>query len=168
MSQEKNNSFVKKSITQSLLKRMENQPFEEITITDIVKDAMVGRASFYRNFTSKEDVLKQYLMLLIKEWGTEFEQGDDPNWLKSLLKHYKKYSEFYFLLYQSGLSFLVLDNIRAISGPKPEQDDIQSYFSAWFAGGVFGFIDEWIKRGMKQDPDEMAKLLEEADRRSKE
>ena len=66
---EKNNSYVKKQITQALIKLMETNSFEEIKITDIVREAQVGRASFYRNFTNKEDILKQYLTQLIQEWG---------------------------------------------------------------------------------------------------
>jgi len=154
--------------TKSLLELMEDRSFDAITITDIVKHALVGRASFYRNFSSKEDVLKQYLLRLIREWGTEFENSENPNFVVSLFSHYKKYSESYLLLYRSGLSYLVLDNIKTVCGPKPDQDDIPAYFSAWFAGALFGWIDEWITRGMRQEPEEMARLLEEVDRRSKE
>lgn len=167
MKEEKISSYVKEQITQSLLQLMENCSFEEITITDIVKVAAVSRASYYRNFTSKEDVIKKHLVRLIKEWGTEFENSENPNIVVSLFGHYKKYSELYILLYRSGLSYLVLDTIKSVCGPQPAQDDLPAYLSAWFAGGLFGWIDEWIKRGMKQDPEEMAKLLAEADQHHK-
>ncbi|WP_025677238.1 TetR/AcrR family transcriptional regulator [Paenibacillus massiliensis] len=144
MKTENNSSYVKQSITKSLLELMEDRSFMEITITDIAKNALVGRASFYRNFSSKEDVLKQYLLRLIREWGTEFENSKSPNIVVSLFGHYKKYSEFYLLLYREGLSYLVLDNIRSVCGPKPDQDDIPAYFSAWFAGALFG----WIRTGV--------------------
>ena len=51
------NIVVKESITQALLILMENKDFEKITITDIVNKAGVVRMSFYRNYTSKEDVI---------------------------------------------------------------------------------------------------------------
>lgn len=159
MNNEKNNSYVKNQITQALIKLMKNNTFDEIKITSIVKEAQVGRASFYRNFSNKEDVLKQYLIHLIQEWGTEFEKSNDPNLLvESLFGHYSKYSEFYKLLYTSNLFHLVLDNIKAVCGPKPEQDSLQAYTSAWFAYGLFGWINEWIARGMKESPKEMAQL----------
>lgn len=159
MNNEKNNSYVKNQITQALIKLMKNNTFDEIKITTIVQEAQVGRASFYRNFSNKEDVLKQYLIHLIQEWGTEFEKSNDPNLLvESLFGHYSKYSEFYKLLYTSNLFHLVLDNIKAVCGPKPEQDSLQAYTSAWFAYGLFGWINEWIARGMKESPKEMAQL----------
>ncbi|MDU3721617.1 MAG: TetR/AcrR family transcriptional regulator [Clostridium celatum] len=158
MKTEKSNSYVKKQITKALIKLMQTNSFEEIKITDIVKEAMVGRASFYRNFTNKEDVLKQYLIQLIQEWGSEFEQSKDPNLVESLFNHYKKYSEFYKLLYYSNLFHLVLDNIKSVCGPKPEQDSLQAYTSAWFAYGLFGWINEWVARGMNESPTEMSQL----------
>lgn len=161
-------SYVKKQITMALLKLIEKQEFERINITDIVKEAMVGRASFYRNFQDKTDVLKQYLMLLIKNWGKEFEQEGDPNWVKSLFGHYYQYKDFYLLLYRCNMSYLIFDTIKAVSGPKREQDNISAYFSAWFCGGLFAWIDQWITRGMSETPDEMVSLLESIDKQSHE
>lgn len=154
-------SYVKEHITQALLCLMETKTFNSITITDIVKEAMVGRASFYRNFTDKEDILKQYLLRLILDWGEEFERIGDPNWVESLLGHYYNYKQTYLLLYRCGMSHLVLDTIKSVRGPKPEQDNIPAYFSAWFCGGLFGWIDEWITRGMQETPSEMTRLLSE-------
>ena len=71
---------------------------------------------------------------------------------------YKNYSEVYTLLYKSNLSHLVLDNIKAVCGPKTEQDNLQAYFNSWLAYGLFGWINEWIARGMKESPESMAKL----------
>jgi AcrR family transcriptional regulator len=50
---------------------MEHYPFEDITITQLVQIAGVGRASFYRNFNSRKDVIQHYMMLLIKTWGKD-------------------------------------------------------------------------------------------------
>lgn len=167
MKKEQNNSYVKDQMTHALLELMMKYPFEEITITEIVKNATVGRASFYRNFISKEDILKQYLLRLIQEWGIEFEKSGDPNYfVESLFGHYLKYRKVYQLLYKQGLSYLVLNTIKIVCGPKPEQDNIEAYFSAWFACGLFGWIDEWITRGMKESPAEMSRLIAQAERRS--
>lgn len=168
MKKEENNTYVKKQITQALLKLMETHVFEEIKITNIVKEAMVGRASFYRNFTNKEDVIKQYLIQLIKEWEEKLklEQREESDWIENLFGLYKNYSEVYKLLYRSNLSYLVLENIKEVCGPKAEQDDLQAYFNSWVAHGLFGWINEWIVRGMKESPKEMAQLIKAAEQRS--
>ena len=51
-----------------------------------------------------------------------------------------------------------MDNIKSVCGPKPEQDSLQAYTSAWFAYGLFGWINEWIARGMKESPKEISEL----------
>ena len=40
---------------------MGEKPIEEITVSDIVRRAEVGRASFYRHFDSKEAVVRHHL-----------------------------------------------------------------------------------------------------------
>jgi AcrR family transcriptional regulator len=55
------NAIITGSITEELLQLMGNTAFNKITVTDITKKAGVGRVSFYRNFDSKEDVLRAHL-----------------------------------------------------------------------------------------------------------
>ena len=47
-------------------------------------------------------------------------------------------------------------------GPKLEQSNIDAYKSAFFAHGLYGWIEEWFKRGMQETPSQMAALLEQA------
>lgn len=51
------NLRVKINITNTLFRLMEQKSLAEISITELVKGAGVARASFYRNYESKEDVL---------------------------------------------------------------------------------------------------------------
>ncbi|HFH9922035.1 TPA: TetR/AcrR family transcriptional regulator, partial [Streptococcus suis] len=48
-------------IQEALLQLTQQKEYEKITITDIAKRAGVTRISFYRNFKSKDDILKQAL-----------------------------------------------------------------------------------------------------------
>ena len=51
------NLRVKKNITEALFALMDKKDFSKITVTDIIEEAKVARASFYRNYESKEDLL---------------------------------------------------------------------------------------------------------------
>ena len=44
-----------------LLQLIKKQKFEDITITDIANKAGVTRVTFYRNFNSKEEIIKNHL-----------------------------------------------------------------------------------------------------------
>ncbi len=153
------NAFIKECITSALIKMMETQPFDQITITDLVKTAGVGRVSFYRNFSSKKDILEKHLDSLIKEWGKEFEARKDPNYFsESLLKHYYKYKDFYLLLYRQGLSVMIYETIRAACGIDASVNNMERYTKSFVAGSIFGWIDEWFRQGMQETPQELIAL----------
>ena len=57
MSNNEANRITRESINTALLELMDNQDFDSITISALVKRAGVSRQSFYRNYTSKEDVI---------------------------------------------------------------------------------------------------------------
>ena len=153
-------SYVQEQITRALLKLMEQYPFEEITVTQVVQHAGVGRASFYRNYKSNDDVIRFCVVERIKQWGRDFEAAGDPDWAISLLRHFYAHREFYTLLYRCGLSHHMLAAIRETVGVEAETQNVPAYMKAWFAGALYGWIEEWIHRGMQETPEQMQKLLE--------
>ncbi len=151
---------VVKQIVQSLLELLSEKEFHAITITMIVQKAQVGRASFYRNFSSKEDVIRQHMAGLLKEWGEAYEAlGRLDELLPSLLRHFYKHRDFYLLLYKRGLSHYILDAVRGamdFSG----KSDAEVYSLNWFAGGLYGVVTEWMRRGMEGPPEEVKRILQ--------
>ena len=153
------NAFVKECITTALLQMLENTPFDEIAITDLVKKAGVGRVSFYRNFESKKDVLVKHLIILIQEWGKEYEALGDPTaFSDSLIRHYYKYKDFYLLLYRQGLSDMIYETIRYSTKLDESQHNLERYAKSMVAGMIWGWVDEWMRQGMPESPDEIAML----------
>ena len=101
MNNQEKNTYVRQHILSALLELMHTQDFVSISIQALVDAAGVGRASFYRNFASKEDVLQQESVRLTNEWKTNFDHehpdgtpGQDNLWLVSLLDFYKDHAEF--------------------------------------------------------------------------
>lgn len=66
------NLRVKGNITRTLFTLMQTKSLSEITITELVEGAGVARASFYRNYCSKEDVL----VTLIRDVLDDFRKED--------------------------------------------------------------------------------------------
>ena len=52
--------YVDEYIINALFNLMKKKNFENISITEITNKAGVSRNSFYRNFNSKEDIVKGY------------------------------------------------------------------------------------------------------------
>ena len=57
MSNSESNKVTREAIDLAMLDLLEKQDFDKITIMSIVKRAGVSRQSFYRNYTSKEDII---------------------------------------------------------------------------------------------------------------
>ncbi len=153
------NAFVKECITEALLQLMKEKTLSEIAITEIVERAGVARVSFYRNFTSKENVIELHLVTLIKEWGKEFEALSDPNkFSDSLIRHYYKHKDFYLMLYKQGLSDMIYETIRGAMKLHEAQHNLERYAKSMIAGMIWGWADEWMRQGMPESPDEIALL----------
>lgn len=153
------NAFIKECITTALIGRMNKKEFEEITITELVKEAGVSRVSFYRNFESKRDVLEKHMDILIKEWGADFESHNDPEYLsESLIRHYYKYRDFYKLLYKHDLSSMIYENLRKACKLDESANNIERYAKSLVAGSIFGWLDEWFRQGLKETPEEILSM----------
>ena len=105
-SNEARNAYVVEHITQSMLKLLKEKPLNDISIREIVDDAAVGRTSFYRNFETKEDVIKKHIEYLIGTWDQEYKaSGKDSNaeLYGSLFKHLKDNAHFF-----SGINAFII------------------------------------------------------------
>lgn len=66
----------KRWIMDSLIDLMNKKTFQDITISELVAHADLGRRTFYRHFTSKEEVLESYLNTLIKDFIVHLEKQE--------------------------------------------------------------------------------------------
>lgn len=159
------NMVVKQCITEALLRLMQKKSFHQISISEITRLAGVGRVSFYRNYQSKEDILHQYLH---SQFDQHFQQVALAGQLRNtrdifvhIFAFMKKCEQMLFVLYDHHFSHLLLDFIKNCCGAKPEQDNELAYKNALIMGVVFGAVDEWIRRGCVETPDEMANKVKE-------
>lgn len=151
------NALVIECITTALLKLMQKQSIDSITITELTQLAGVSRVSFYRNFENKKEVISKHLLSLIQQWGNEFEKlGDESLFSDSLIRHYYKHKDFYLLLYKQNLSDMIYETLRNACKLDEAQNNIERYTKSMVAGMLFGWIDEWMRQGMPETPDEIA------------
>ena len=55
------NVFAKDCIAMALIKLMKQKKYEDITITEIADTAGVSRVTYYRNYSSKEEIITYYM-----------------------------------------------------------------------------------------------------------
>lgn len=85
------NYNVKRLIENAFLDLLEEKKYIDITVTDIVKRAHVSRTSYYRHFSSMDDIVESITDNMVSEFFTElvpmFNLNDDDK-LKSYLTSY--------------------------------------------------------------------------------
>lgn len=161
MNQEEKNTYVKKQLTKALLELLNEKSIHEISVKELTEKAQVGRVSFYRNFKSKEEILKKESDRLILKWGKKFEE--DPNsspekLFPSLFDFFKEHKKFYSTLYKAGLSQIMLDTILQTIDIPESAANVDAYMKSFWAYGIYGWMIEWIKRGMPESGKELIYL----------
>lgn len=167
MNNQDRNNFVKREITSTLIKMMSEVPFDKITISDLVAKAQVGRASFYRNFIDKQDVLQQESNRLMVEWGGKFrfdETDKSSSTLISFLDFLKKHQRFYITLFSTGHDDIIQKAILQQFSISEDSPNVIAYLASSIGYMTYGWIYEWIKRGMQESGTELARMFEEAQR----
>lgn len=162
---EKKNTYVKKQLLKTLLKMLKKQSIDSIVISDLIEQSKVSRVSFYRNYSSKEDILIQEDRRLFIEWSNQYNEGNEDghkDFNKELLDFYYSNKNFYLTIYNAGLKNIIMDTI--LSETKISEDDSNpvAYFKSSIAYMIYGWIDEWMKRGMVESGEELSKIISDS------
>ncbi len=168
MNNEQKNTYVKKQITAALLALLKEKPLSEISISELTSRAEIGRVSFYRNYGSKEDILKEESDRLIGEWGKLYESNPEsaPETLfPSLFDFYRDHKDFYTTLYAAGMSSIMMETIVCTIRITPEMQNLEAYMKSFWAYGIYGCMLEWIKRGMQESGKELLMLFSLANKK---
>lgn len=162
MSNEGRNAYVILHLTDALLKLLEDKNIHEISIRELCDLAGVGRASFYRNYESREDIIKKHLAGLFHEWTAGYREHDDmplSELIHSIFTHFERHRDFYGLLGKRNLVYLLKDTLIEMIGPKPEHSKTEAYATAFVAYSLYGWIEVWFQRGMQESAEEMAEMF---------
>lgn len=162
MDTQEKTTYVKRRLTAALLELLEEKELRDISVSALADAAGVHRVSFYRSYAGKEDVLREYLLGLFGDWMAKYDRQEhhsDDDLCVHLFAHLYEYRDFYRLLSRRGLLYLLKDVLVQICGPRPEYPNLGAYTAAFISYGLYGWIEEWAARGMRESPEEMAELL---------
>ena len=154
---------VAEQLENALFGLLKEKEYKDISISELCNKAWVSRCTFYRNYQDMDDILYQYFMRNSKKWW----EDNYSTFLKeekyvsvSLFKYLLSLKETILLVYQKGLSHIFEKHIFdcTING-RDVFDKEQSYSSARVSGSIVGLIHEWVRRGMEDSPEYLAKFL---------
>ncbi len=163
MNNAEKNSYVKEHITNSLLEMIHHQPLAQISVRDLCKEAGVGRASFYRNYETKEDVLTAYM---VKQWR-EYEKThklkefriDDMIRVQHYFDYCYSLRSLNDILISQNQAGIILRAYEIIITNLDQAEPTETFALSYMAYGLFGVFVKWAKDGYKQTPEEMVKIV---------
>ena len=164
MNNEERNRQVRNKILDALLEMLKDTDIDDISVSDLVKKADVGRASFYRSYTDPKDVLVQEADRLIEEWEEQLPSDmelSSNEVLCNLLNFCRRHRSFYTALYQAGLDEIFMRRIVGSFPVDPNTPNPAAYRQSSLAYMIYGWIHEWILRGMQETGEELVNMIEQ-------
>ena len=166
------NIQVKQDMYKALLRLMENKTFSSISVSDITSEARVSRMSFYRNYDSIENILKEHLTEVVEEYKAKEAEEDDTEgrmtfyekkYMLRCFRFFYLHREFIDALITAGMGDLFLAKITAYlvqkwvdieTGTREEILKISA-----FAGAIYNMYREWSKGDFLEYPEDVAAIL---------
>lgn len=165
-----------KLIYTGLSKLLKEDTFEAITITSIVKEAGVGRATFYRNFDHKIDILRyksdQVFQGLIKHLTAYHKKSPvtrSSEFMLPFLEYFYDESEIVYQLIKANRQDILSDSFSivlqamfpAYKTIANSPNETWEYFVAIRSGITINILIQWVKNNQNLPPDQLGQLLTE-------
>ena len=153
----------KERLSGALLELLKTVPYEDITVQRISDHAGVSRMAYYRNFDSKDDVIRYYLEKqtdqFLRESHIEEDTSFGPAYFRKLIEHLSNTRKAGQLLIDTGLFDLLRTEFDRIYTVRAK-DHREMLRSTFIAGGICNVYFFWLVNGCGEAPTELADELE--------
>ncbi|MDO5337892.1 MAG: TetR/AcrR family transcriptional regulator [Eubacteriales bacterium] len=166
MSNEESNRLTRECLQTALVYLMSEKCFDKITVTELVKRSGVSRTAFYRNYSSKEEILAEmsndFLKQLTASLSTPRYMEHPYEWYYDFFQEINKHAELFGLLLQAHLPMDTLfgpDGILELV--HPSSSIRERYHNLALEGAFTKILVYWFKSGRKESSEEMAAMCAE-------
>lgn len=163
------NRLTKESIFTALMMLMEEKDYEDITITELTKKAGVSRMAYYRNYSSKDDIIVQYLDDFVKEYYQNVFQNRELDQFQQgriFFSYFRERSRLVRNLIRADRTWLILNtfdkylgslfsSIVNTGGLNPETS-LFKYKVEFYSAGLYKVLIAWVEGGMVESDEEIA------------
>ncbi len=160
------NIFSKKCFFESLIKLSKEKDYNEIQISDICKEAGYNRSTFYRTYSSKDDLLADgFITFYVNEYYSMVKNGSFGNdYIKNatlLFSYIRSHSEIFLLMHKAQLDYKMFKMFSNVFPLARDYGKDQLYYIYFQANGYLAVITEWLIHGMRESDEYMGNLIAE-------
>lgn len=171
------NILARECIVEALIQLSYEKDFSTITVSELAERAGVSRMTFYRNYSSKEDVFRTYMDEIVEAYRFDISctkkpdaYGEYENILRCC-RYFEQYKAFISCLLHVGMgNFLLraLNSYMLTTFYRKETDSIALYYALLaYAGALFNIYIAWLLGGAREPVDVLAHILYEQFARSR-
>lgn len=156
-----------KMLCGSFLRLIYEKPYDKITITEICKGANLVRETFYRNFSSKEAIIKHILDHKFDELReSHSSKSDMSDFFIHYFTYWKDERDFLIFLIDNHLfSIMINKTIEQIYKRidseigNSESEKTKNYIASIYSGALNNLLLCWVKNDFEETPEEMNRIL---------
>ncbi len=163
MAQKEN--LTKSYIYKALILLLKQKNYDEISVCDIAEKAGVSRMSFYRNFSSKDDLILQGLDVISNNINKKLENEKTKSQYalaKAIFEEFRFAKNIICSFKNTSLSKTfgeeIIKKIAEVM-PNDYMSKTSKYVPVFILGAIASTLLCWLKNGAEEEPEEMAKMI---------
>lgn len=157
------NQKVKDSLLAALIELAQSSKWSGISITALIQKAGVARSSFYRNFSSIEDIVDYGIAEMNQKYRQENpspnENFRDKDLMYFKFRFFKEHASLLLTFHHAQTPQTLLaainDFVVDAYGDMPASS-ISKYELYYYSGAFYNMVIHWLEDGAKESPEDMA------------
>lgn len=163
---------VKKLLSDTIIELLANNTIDRITVKDVLEKSGVSRATFYKYFRDKMDLMMHPFFLFMElnlKSSNAVNQVDLFIHLFEFMKENQKFFENVFKsegqnsyeqefrsygtnLFEKSYIYIIDKDVAALTAE-------EKYWIEFYAVGAFAVVKRWVENGMKESPQMIGELI---------
>jgi len=162
---------------EALARLLEVKKYENIKISEIITKAGISRATFYRNFSTKDDIVKIKARVFFEdffssvfEYFSKNEQEDEQFLISSFFKRIDEEDKLVDTVIKTKQEYLMVNGILELINLRREQfyqivkinKKAEKYTMEIVASSTWTLLSRWYQSGKEESPQELSEIYSEA------
>lgn len=160
--------YLLKTVIDALVIKLNDTPYSEVSISELCRAADISRMTFYRHFSTKDEVVESYMEYLHQNYLKEVVQKNRfasyiqyENMLLAF-QNVKTHIQYVEYLINNNLSEILerklIENELSLS-LRSQQTEEDRYLCVAYASTIYGIMVNWVREGMTTSPEMLSRMI---------
>ncbi len=158
-----------KLIVEAMIELTAQKGFAKVTVRDIARAAGINRATFYRHYQDKFDLLDQYVKALYELTESRRGPAEPEAGMRRVFEHIRANAHFYrVMLGKSGdpafaekiRQYMQKRIRRMLPAELRMEKGLLDLHLSYMSGGALGVLSWWLEHDTPYSPEEMATIAQ--------